>query len=29
VLTVTDGVITRIEMLGDPAALADLEVELL
>jgi RNA polymerase sigma factor (sigma-70 family) len=29
VLTVADGVITRIEMLGDPAALAGLEVELL
>lgn len=29
VLTITDGVITRVEMLGDPATLADLEVELL
>lgn len=29
VLTIADGVITRIEMLGDPGTLADLDVELL
>lgn len=29
VLTITDGLITRVEMLGDPATLAGLEVELL
>lgn len=29
VLTITDGVITRVEMLGDPATLAGLQVELL
>ncbi|WP_107765155.1 sigma-70 family RNA polymerase sigma factor [Nocardioides terrigena] len=29
VLTIADGVITRVEMLGDPATLAGLEVELL
>ena len=28
VLTIDDGVITRIEMLGDPATLAGLDVEL-
>lgn len=28
VLTISDGVISRIEMLGDPATLADLDVEL-